>query len=208
MKKLILNTITLIIMLSLQSCKTQYSAQEILSSHEVVFSTKKWQSKASENLMEFYNMNIFDRDKVKVKLSLNYVMYFQERFLEDTFTKIGFSNQFLPNTEYYFIALFVEGEVFYNQIYVLEKNLKCNDYLYTQAGKFIKFKNDKNISCGLKQSHLTNLLKSEQILNTGVRNNMIIIWHIDTTRKEHFKIFYNPNYLQLQEADKIIYTKR
>ncbi|MFA7448971.1 MAG: hypothetical protein WCY77_11075 [Weeksellaceae bacterium] len=210
MKKLILNITTLILMFSLQSCKTQrqYSAQEIISSHEVIFSTKEWQSKASENLMEFYNMNISDRDKVKVNLSLNYVLYFEETFLKDTFTKIGFSNQFLPNTEYYFIALFVEGEVFYNQIYVLEKNLKCNDYLYTQAGQAIEFKNNRNVSCDIKQSYLTNLLKSEQILNTGVRNNIIIVWYIDKNRKEEFKIFYNPNYLQLQEADNVIYNKK
>lgn len=197
-------------MFSLQSCKTQkqYSEQEIISSHEVIFSTKEWQTKSSENLMEFYNMNISDTDKVKINLSLNYVLYFEDTFLEDTFTKIGFSNLFQPNTEYYFIALFVEGEVFYNQIYILEENLKCNDYLYSQAGKSIEFKNNKNVSCGIKQSYITNLLKSEQTLNTGVRNNMIIVWHIDKNRKEDFKIFYNPNYLQLQEADNIIYNKK
>lgn len=210
MKETILITTTLILIFSLQSCKTQkqYSTQETISPHEIVFSTREWQSKTSENLVKFYDMNISDTDKAKINLSLNYVLYFEDTFLEDIFTELGFLNQFRPNTEYYLIALFNEGEVFYNQIYILEKNLKCNDYLYTRAGKIIEFKNNKNVSCSIKQNHLINLLKSEQTLNTGVRNNMIIVWHIDKDNKEDFKTFYNPTYLQLEEIDNIIYNKK
>lgn len=191
------------------SCNTQkkHSLQKIAISNEVVFSTKKWKNLSFENLMEYYKMSISNREKDKINQSLNIISGFDDYFLEETFSKLGFTNQFYSDTEYYFIGLFIEGEVFYNQIYVLEVNSKCNDYLYTQAGRTIEFKNNKNVSCDIKQNHLINLLRSEQTLNTGVRNNMIILWYLDKDRNENFKIFYNPNYLQIQEADNTINKK-
>lgn len=208
MKNLILITTILGLTLSTLSCKTQerYSEQK---NHfpEIVFSTEEWKNKTSENLQNFYRLNISNQDKVKINHDLDYISYFEETFLEENFAKLDFSNHFQANTEYYLVALFTEGEVFYNQIYILEKGMKCNGFLYTQAGRSANYTNHSEAFCETKKSQLTNLLRGEQVLNAGVRNNMLLIWHIDQDLKEDFNLYFNPNYLQLQEAEDIIYMK-
>lgn len=171
-----------------------------------IFSSELLKEKSIYELNNFLNKDISNLEKTKIQKDLSFIRNIDSSFLERVFERLKFDNNNVNVEDLYLITSFVSAEVYTEYIYILEiKDSKCVGYLYEKSGRIESYNKTNIRKCFDKQKDIDILIRNNQVVNTSIRDNLIILWHYNRNEDVKFKIFYNPSSLELDKLRKIMW---